>query len=289
MRAAPVFARVPIVAALCLAAIASAGATEPEAAVWLSSGRQFRGIVDPASSQERLILRKEQSGITIRRPIAWESIERVQIDGRPEPVTAWRQSLPAMSPPGTRAVKIELRGSATKTIPSPAAPLPPPPPPATSLSFYASIANWDADVETDGLIVELMPITSQGAMTPVSGTVEVELWAAQRQPALDLAPRSGGATIELVERWTRAVSVADFGTSGAVLKLPFGAVHPEIDASWPASTYGLVHVKLTVPGQGVLEASRDGISIRPFSPLRDRLERKGENRFLPTERVGRRG
>jgi hypothetical protein len=256
--------------------------------VWLSSGRQVSGAIDPASSQEHLILRTEKSGITIRRSVTWQAIERMLIDGQPEAVTAWRRSLPPTSPPAMRALKIDLRGKAAEPVKAPpTAPLPPPPSPATSLSFYASIANWDADVETDGLMVELSPVNAQGAMTPVSGTVEVALWATQRRPALDLAPRSGGSTIELVERWTRAVSVADFGTSGAVLKLPFGAVHPEIDAAWPASTYGLVHVKLSVPGQGVFEASRDGITIRPFSPIRDRLELKGENRFLPTERVGR--
>jgi len=99
---------------------------------------------------------------------------------------------------------------------------------------------------------------------------------------------SGGDTLELVERWTRAIAPEDFGSSGVRLRLPFGAITPELQPNWTASSYGLVHMRLAIPGQGVYEDSRDGVRVRPFAPNRDRLEMKTGQRFLPTENLGRR-
>jgi hypothetical protein len=154
------------------------------------------------------------------------------------------------------------------------------------LQLDASVANWDGDVEVDGLAVEVMPRAADGTVVPVAGTLEVELWGLQRREFWQ-APRSGGDTLELIERWTRAVRPEEVGPSGVRALLPFGAVHPELQANWPAWWYGLVHVRLSVPGQGVFEASRDGVRLRPWSPVRDRLERAGAGRILPTERLGR--
>lgn len=149
------------------------------------------------------------------------------------------------------------------------------------------IANWDGDVEADGLIVDVAPLSLDRRIVPANAAVEVELFAPQRR-TFDLAPQSGGDTLELVERWTRTIAPGDFGASGARLHLPFGAVHPELRPEWTASPYGLVHLRLVVPGQGVFEDSRDGVRIRPWAPNRDRLEIKTGQRFLPTENLGRR-
>jgi hypothetical protein len=155
------------------------------------------------------------------------------------------------------------------------------------VAFDAAIANWDADVETDGVLIDVAPVDINRRVVPVSGTVEVELFAPQRR-TLDLAPQSGGDTLEVVERWTRAITPADFGPSGVRLRLPFGAITPELQPNWTAWHYGLVHVRLSIPGHGVFEDSRDGVRIKPFAPNRDRLEMKTGQRFLSTENLGRR-
>ena len=149
------------------------------------------------------------------------------------------------------------------------------------------IANWDGDVEIDGLLVDVAPLDAYQDLIPVAATVEIELYAPQRR-RFDEAPLSGGDTLELVERWTRAVTPADFGPSGARLQLSFGAIHPELMPDWTAWWYGLVHLRLVVPGHGVFEDSRDGVRIRPWAPNRDRLEMQTNERFLPTETLGRR-
>ena len=157
-------------------------------------------------------------------------------------------------------------------------------PRVSSITFDARLANWDGDVETDGLLIDVLPLDRDQAAIPVSGTVEIELFAPPRRLSHD-TPHAGEDTVVLVERWTRTIRPADFGASGARLRLPFGAVHPEFDTDLLA--YGLVHVRLVAPGHGVFDDSRDAVRIRPWAPNRDQMEMNTGRRFLSTEGVGR--
>lgn len=300
-------------------------ATVPEVKLTVASGRHFRGQIDASSGPHALVLRQGVPGLTLWRPIAWERIVAVEAEGQPVSLAQLRrwvlavQSTTQPSPPGGVAAAVsfarpqnadgkqEVQPSQSGS-PSAAASLAQdgrPPAVASDrrdaaalaafgsasdrvvqLQLDASVANWDGDVEVDGLAVEVMPRAADGTVVPVAGTLEVELWGLQRREFWQ-APRSGGDTLELIERWTRAVRPEEVGPSGVRALLPFGAVHPELQANWPAWWYGLVHVRLSVPGQGVFEASRDGVRLRPWSPVRDRLERAGAGRILPTERLGR--
>lgn len=262
-------------------------AAEPILTLRLASGREFTGAIDVQSSDQALVLRSANGGMTVRRPIRWERIAVATIDGKAATIGELR-ALAKEAPvihcarPGVRT---EDRGQRTGGRPQETV-VPPPFIPVTSIAFDVRIANWDADVETDGLVLDLMPIDAEGYLAPVSGMAEIELFAPQRR-TFDLAPLSGGDTLERVERWTPVINPADFTASGIRLKLPFGAVHPEFDTDWLASHYGLVHVRLTAPGHGTFDASQDGIRIRPWAPNRDQLELKRFPRFLPTESVGR--
>lgn len=265
-----------------------APAEPPQLRVQLASGRTFTGAVDTRTNDERLVLRFERAGIVLLRPIAWEHVVSAAAGDEPIPADRIRPAALGMR---SEAAMRESRFGEPAANPAPAAsaslgdgPLHSPPPLVTSITFDAQIANWDRDVETDGLLVELWPLSADGYLAPAGGTVEVELFAPQRR-AFHHAPRSGGATIERVERWVRSVSPSDYTANGLRLKLPFGAVHPEFDLDWIG--VGLVHVKFAAPGHGVFESSYDGVRIRPFAPLRDRLELKGWPRFLPSEGVGR--
>jgi hypothetical protein len=298
-----------LVALACPQFIAAiAHGAELELVVQLASGRQFKGAIDPTSTAEQLVLRTTIDGITLRRPIRWERVARATVDGQPAEVARLRDMAAKVRVQGSEdrgwgtgdkgtgnkgsgslLRKIELRGEA----PSPAKTVEPQlavettPPRVAMVASDPYIANWDADIETDGLVIDIMPLDINRCVVPSSGTLEVELFAPQRR-TLDLAPMSGGDTLELVERWTRAITPEDFGPSGVRLRLPFGAITPELQPNWTASWYGLVHVRLAIPGQGVFEDSRDGVRIRPWAPNRDRLEMKTGQRFLSTENLGRR-
>jgi hypothetical protein len=290
----------------CLAAslaIATAGhGAEPAVVVHLASGRQFRGEIDSASTAQMLVLRTTTGNITLRRPIDWQRIVRLEVDGQAVEVAKVRAAASRDRGAGITSResgannvrpllrKIELMGEPTTATPeliSEPQPLAEPQPRVAMVAFDPSIANWDADIETDGVAITVAPLDSDGYLVPAGGTLEVELYVPQRR-TLDLAPMSGGDTLELVERWTRAIAPEDFGSSGVRLRLPFGAITPELQPNWTASSYGLVHMRLAIPGQGVYEDSRDGVRVRPFAPNRDRLEMKTGQRFLPTENLGRR-
>jgi hypothetical protein len=257
--------------------VAQSQIAQSQVSVQVNSGRRFVGIVEPDSDAEYLILRMETNGLTLRRSIRRASILAVA------PITE-------INSPPAAARMIEMRGpaetlpaAATATAPAPIQPVRQ----AARVSFDSLVANWDADVETDGLVLDLAPLDAAGYLVPAGGTLQVELFAPERR-VFHHAPLSGGDTLELVERWTTAITASDFGSAGLRVRLPFGAVHPEIDTDWLASWYGLVHVQLALPGHGVFEDSRDGVRIRPWAPNRDNLEMNTGRRFLPTERLGRR-
>ena len=270
--------------------------------VELSSGRRFTGLVDARTSDERLVLRFARDGATLRRAIEWDrvvgdSVSKQLIEPAQLKATALAmrtegsgtQGVPGfqgseVSRPPTSDFRLPTSDSPTSDSPTSDSRPPIPDSRVTTVTFDARIANWDGDVETDGLIVELFPIDEDGYAVPARGTVEVELFAPHMRD-FNHAPLSGGDTLERVNRWTQAVEPEDFTTRGVRLKLPFAAVHPEFDLDWIGM--GLVHVRLAVPGDGVFEDSIDGLRIRPYAPLRDRLEMNTGRRFVPTEGVGR--
>jgi hypothetical protein len=269
-------------------------AAEPQVIVNVTSGRQFAGVVDEASDAQQLVLRSDHGSIKLWRPIRWERVVSATVDGKPLDVSSLK-NMAAQAPEdraqdiGQRPLlrSIEMRGEPSLSDSSQPEAADTWQPRVAMVAFDASIANWDADVETDGVLIDVAPFDVNRRVVPVSATVEVELFAPQRR-TLDLAPQSGGDTLELVERWTRAITPDDFGPSGVRLRLPFGAITPELQPNWTAWHYGLVHVRLSVPGHGVFDDTRDGIRIRPWAPNRDRLEMKTGQRFLGTEYMNRR-
>lgn len=258
----------------------------------LTSGRQFAGTIDARSNDQELVLCSSSGGFAIRRPIQWERIVSATLGGELITVAELRERAR-----GVEAVVVEPREWAgergQKTVDSDQQEQQSPSDvqgvlyPVTTISFDARIANWDADVETDGLVVDLFPLDGEGYLAPVSGAVEIELFGPQRR-VFHHAPLSGGDTLERIERWVVQIDPLQFTSGGVRLKLPFGAVHPEIDTDWVAWHYGLVHVRLVAPGHGTFDASRDGIRIRPWAPVRDQLELNTNRRFFPTEALGRR-
>ena len=145
------------------------------------------------------------------------------------------------------------------------------------------ISNWDEDVETDGLMVDLTAYSAARTETSIRGQLQVELWA-MRRIEQDSAPHGRGRSIEILQRWSVPVAVDAFSSPSRV-KLPFQARHPEFDVSW--SSFGLVHLELVAPGHGVFHHSVDAIRVRPYAPFRDALQVQTGERFLPTELNGR--
>ncbi len=264
-------------AGILCSAISQLHAGDRMLTVRLASGRDFTASVD-ARTDEMLWLRFSSGGGHILRPIAWERVVAAQLDGQDVEMKELRGL----------CARVKSDAPAKEILP-PAVVVANAPPPLVvpaiaSIRIDAWLANWDADVETDGICVQLQPRDENGDLVAVSGTGEVELFAA-RQRKYHEAPQSGGWMTELVQRWTERVDAPQIGPSGILWRLPFAAVHPEFSSG--VDDWGLVHVRLVVPGSGVFEQSLDGVRLRNWSPVRDGTFRQDGRRFFSTEMTGR--
>jgi hypothetical protein len=280
-------------ALLCLAPIPPMLIAGDLVAVELVDGRAFEGRVDRRTDEQRLWLRFGSESITVLRPIAWEAVVGARHQGESIDAEQFRRLAEEL------AAKPQDDGDvAPSTQPSPPQVNPSPvfdgeretdaDRARRALGFSARVsavdfdvysANWDADVETDGLVLHLYPTDRQGRVINVEGMLEVELLGLPRRDRN--APAHRGQSLRRLAKWTRRVTPDEEGP----FQLPFQAIHPEFAPG--VGTAGLVHVRLTVPGHGVFESSYDGLQIRGFSPIRDALQAETGRRFLPHERTGR--
>ena len=292
-----------IPAMLLLVTIVAAGdlAAAPRVIVNLASGRQFEGDVSERSDNTRLWLSFRSSSAELLRPIAWSHIVSAELGE--EQLTGLELRERLLSSPTAHFAQNESEQDgqeAPEIIPTPNA-LPNESMADEALDllfsnarhagdrvaavqFDAQLANWDGDVEADGLIVHVIPVNHFGHVVPASGHVEVELHA-QRRIAFHEGPHKRGRRVERIGRWVKQVTPHCVDATGCWFKLPFQADHPEFDPA--LGTSGIVHVKLVVPGDGVFESSIDGVRVRPFAPLRDDLQQVEGRRFLANERTTR--
>lgn len=261
----------------------------------LASGRSFTGVVDRQTGAEKLVLRMGSESVSIQRSIDWDRVVKATQGERElnhNELKALAKALPAAELPAARVAParpfhgVFAEPTTTEVIARKALAAAEPHLPVISLSADVFVANWNSDVENDGLVVQLYPLDCQRNLVPSSGTLEVELFAPQLRDT-STAVHSRGMTMTKIGRWTKAVHPDDFSHSGATFELPFQAVHPEF--SMRTMPYAMAHVRLSIPGQGVFDTTLDRVRIRPWSPLRDHLWRNEGRRFLPTERTGHPG
>jgi hypothetical protein len=304
----------PVIALVFTSSQGVASAAESAVvAVGVNSGKIFVGQVDPRTNEYRLWLRAGRSGIEIRRPIEWESILLVRKGDHEFSAGEFRTEV--LSPQRTAAA---LTLYEPNKLPVPACGASTPDADANrpkqsehvsvnrpkewlpddrlarfiqsaranntqvcSLSIDAHVANLNRTVEADGLVLHIYPLDGAGNMIRVDGTLDVDLIASV-PPGW---PR--GEPLPAIGRWTVRLVPQQFGPAGAIVKLPFQNVHPEFDLN--IGPYGLVHARLSIPGNGSFEASEGMLRIRPYSIIRDQSQQIDGRRFFDVERVDRRG
>ena len=254
-------------------------AAEPPAplTIEVEGGAKFTGLVDSRTDERRLWLRFEEGTAAIWRPFTWQRVVAASHAGRSVATSDLPDLARKIQSSRTQVVQPRRPApAAAESAPLPAAP--------AALAIDASLANWDGDVESDGLSLDLRVVDAEGLATAAAGTLEVELFAPRIRKYHE-APQSRGYSVDLIERWSLPVAEDSFRGGQARIRLPFGAIHPEFDRRVDA--VGLVHVRLAVPGHGVLEQSLDGVVLRPWSPTRDALLDNTGRQFLPAEGTGR--
>ena len=249
--------------------------------VRLASGRTFTGEVDSATDSNQLTLRFIDGNTMIVRPIDWRAVRQVVYDGQALPAENLKRDVAALA--SDRPARFSFHeanqtdGQATEdeeeteplqttrggTSDS-----------ATAIEIDANVANWDADVEADGLMLYVYPTNAARQLVPVSGTLEA-----------NLVGRFGGRysygrQFSRVGRWTERVANHAQAADGIVIRLPFQAIDPEF--THELASKGLLHVRLSVPGQGVFNASTT-LRVRPYGSVRDRLQQVEGRRFFDIE------
>ncbi len=251
--------------------------------VWTASGREFRGDFDTRTDVGRLWLRSDYGRTAVLRPIRWDRIERIALgesqytgDEFQAAFLAVAAAMPSLSSPP--ASEIRLVGTRETLEESPPELLPDLLP-VQLLRIDAGIANWDSDVEVDGLWLQLEPLSEWGTLVPVDATLSVDLIG------LPTGPVNRPERPIRLGRWSRQVNAADFGPCGALYRLAFQAIHPAFEPA--IAPDALAHVRLSVPGRGVFEASECLSRLRPYCAFRDEAYRATGRSFLPLEQTGR--
>jgi hypothetical protein len=262
---------------------------EDAISVEVTSGRTFTGQLSARTDADRLWLQSGQDSAVLLRPIQWDRVVQVHVADRDLSGDEFREIVRTVKPEAP-ARQERTAGSREIIIAGPAQSEEPPPPtgsgtgqlPETprvrSLAVYAAAANWDGDVEVDGLLVHVYPQDETGAVIPAHGTIQFDLTGQQEG---EFKAWRAPATLG---RWTRPVRLQDFGLEGAVYRLPFQNVHPEFDLD--VDPHAALHARLSVPGQGTFETTESTLRIRPYSAVRDRLQLSTGRRFFPQERTG---
>ncbi len=247
--------------------------TRAQVAVHLEDGRTVTGEVDAATDDEHLWLRTTAPGIAFSRAIAWNNIVAVDHGGTQCPAAEFRpiaEQIKTPLPEGFFASPEARLPRASSPRAEPARPNR-----VASLELEARMANWDADALPDGLELRIRPIDDRGRTVRVDGDLDVRL-VGQR-----IAGRNASGAFSELGHWGERVRADEVKPFGATYRVPFRAVHPELDPGF--SPDGVVHARLGVSGQGVFEASAS-VYLRTFGRLRDQLQLRKNARFFPFER-----
>jgi hypothetical protein len=155
-----------------------------------------------------------------------------------------------------------------------------------SLVVDAELAQWDKDAQTDGLRIFVYPLDAQGQIVPVDGHIELTL-AVEREYTRVVPSYVRGPEFVEGDRRTFPVRREQFSAGPAIYELPLALWHPDFEPT--LAQQALLHARLSVPGQGVFEASDAQVCLRQFSRFRDQLQLYTPGRYLPLENPSRDG
>jgi hypothetical protein len=277
------------VSALCCSARA-ADTIEVE----LNSGRRLSGLIGSTSNQSTLNLRIGNSSLWIVQPIPWDRIQSATRNGDSLTMDQLHKEadrlsglsegdlLPLPPPPAKEPQLVEPHTPQSVAVAATEFS----PPKVFAINVTAVVANWDADVEPDGVIVNIRPLDQQGAIVPTSGSLQLVLAGTRRgRRSFHASELYNSNEVSLIGRWTRRLRMQDIGPNGAFFKLPFGAIDANFDPA--VGDMGLIHARLAVAGMGVFQDAHDNILLRTPGFNRDALELSTGQRFLPFEQTGR--
>jgi hypothetical protein len=266
------------------------GADPEQIVVRLSSGRTFTAAVDMRTDSSRLWLRFDRSGVSVLRPVGWQSVETAWRNGRVLNAAELQEAIDELKSARLPREPVAEPTAETKATEeecwereSPREPLAAkdhkPADVVRSIAIDASLAHWSGGVESDGILLRVSPLDADGNLIAASGTLEVDLFGDQ------YGSPTRGRDYRVLGHWASRLEADQVTLEGAAVRLPFQAVSP--DFANDLSPYAVVHVRFSAPGHGTFEASTNPVRLRPYNGVRDRLQQAAGTRFFPNERTNR--
>ncbi len=242
--------------------------------VHLRDGRTQQAAIDHRTDATTLWLRFESAHITLLRPVPWTDVTGATVNQQRLDAAQFREQAGDLATREQRAERIPpgpvvISPVPGRTMAEKARWVLDSTPRIRGFTTDAVLANWDADVEHDGLSIFVAPFASPGVLVPVAATVEVQLYAPLQQTFSDV-PQGRGQSLEQIGTWSVPISLDQYTPLGANIQLPFERFLPEFDDR--VGPIGMVQIRLVVPGHGVFDRRVEVVRLRPFSPLRDRFK-----------------
>jgi hypothetical protein len=236
-------------------------------------GRTLKGEVDQRSDAEGLWIRRTEGNVILSSHVSWDEVEAVVIDAQPVEVAKFESDYQQLATAAPATFLTEFEPLQLSLAPEPLV-VEKQRSRVMSIEVAARIANLDRTVESDGLLVDLAVFDDHGMAVPVRGSLSARLIVER------LDQHSGAVSFEEFQRWSAAVSVADFDEGVARLPFRYRRLSPEF--RWDLCTAALLNVRLGVAGQGNFEASVP-VAIQEFNPIRDELRNQQGSRFYRDE------
>lgn len=260
----------------------------------LRDGRSVFGVVDTRTDADYLWLRRTSGGFDLVSGFAWNDVLEGRTASGQLDRSTFRDWASGKKQPGRLFAEIEPTATvdhqpaSAQLLPEPSASFKAPRPdtlPLKTLIVQAELAQWDKDVQPDGLRIFVSPLDARGRIVPVDGRIEFTLVIQTEQLDGRLSPLQKPEFLE-GDRISYIVKRDHFSSGPGFYELPFDKWHPDFDPN--IAFEGLLYARLSVPGKGVFEASDARVCLRELSRFRDQLQYFTPGRYWPLESSGQR-
>lgn len=258
----------PVLAGV-LVALVSQPALAVRVDAYLKTGDAVQGELHRGTDTQALWLLRRDHSASLAWSVPWTSIAWVEIDG----ARSGRGVAIELAP--TLGAEIDITATLGAGVVRHVATTRRPLARVERIHVEAYSANWDADAETDGIELLLIALDSTGCPNPVAGSLQVELLGGR------LTSRHKETYGEL-ERWSERITPQQYDFTGVGrVRLAFRNIKPDLDSS--IDPEGAVRVRFGADRQGGAYEALAPVSLRSFSPLRDRMELNRGVRMFPSE------
>lgn len=237
-----------------------------------TDGRVLVGRVDARTDATSLQLTLGTPRIRLTTPVPWDVVRAVWVDDTSFTAAEFQTQWEALAvEPGPVLSAPAIDGP----IPVVAHNRP------AAINGDARLGHWDRKPDSDGLLLELVLIDSNGQPMTQAGQLDVQLIGLRQGARGGRATLGRKPSVLMLERWGYTIRADAFRDGVLQVRLPFRRLNPQTDIDVAADAF--LKVRYGVPSQGVFELSIPDVFIREFSPFRDELYQTTGSRLLPGE------